>query len=206
MNSKIDLYLKEGCGRCSLYQTPECKVHSWKPELIALRQIVLECELDETYKWSQPCYTYQGKNILLVTAFKGYATIAFFKGSLLKDPEKLLFSPGDNSQASKQFRFTDHKQILDLASVIKSYILEAIEVEKAGLKVAFKKAPEPMPEELVHIMANDVNLKTAFAKLTPGRQRGYILHISQPKQSKTRISRIEKCIPKILAGKGFHDY
>ncbi len=205
MNTKVDVYLKEGCGRCSYYQTPECKVHNWTDELIQLRRIVLDCGLHEEFKWSNPCYTYQKSNILMVTALKEHAVLAFFKGTLLKDPENILVSPGESSQASRQFRFADVKEILKLEPIIKSYIFEAIEVEKSGLKVDFKKAPEQMPEELKQILDNNPHFKTAFESLTPGRQRGYILHFSQPKQSKTRVARIEKLIPQILQGKGIHD-
>jgi uncharacterized protein YdeI (YjbR/CyaY-like superfamily) len=205
MNPQVDTYLIEGCGRCDLYRTPQCKVHNWPQELAYLRRIVLECGLTEEYKWSQPCYTFQGNNVLIVTAFKDYATISFFKGSLLKDPENHLVKPGESSQAARQLRFTDTKQIEAIEPVIKAFIFEAIKVEKAGLKVEFKKDLEPMPEELEQILAVDEELKTAFEALTPGRQRGYILYFSKPKQAKTRISRIEKCIPKILNGEGLND-
>ena len=205
MNPKVDLYLVEGCGRCSLFKKPECKVHTWAELLRPLRSIVLDCGLAEAYKWSQPCYTYQNKNVLMVTAFKAYATLAFFKGALLKDPHHILVSPGEHSQASRQIRFTAVKDIMAMESILKEYIYEAIEIEKAGLKVHFKKEPEPMPAELRRILDESPGLKSAFEGLTPGRQRGYILHFSQPKQSKTRVARIEKCRDKILNGKGFHD-
>ncbi len=205
MIPEIDLYLEEGCGRCSLYQTPDCKVHSWPNELRELRRIVLECGLTEEYKWSQPCYTYQGNNVVIVTAFKNHAALAFFKGTLLRDSEKILVSPGENSQASRYAKFTDVKEVLAQEEILKAYLFEAIEVEKAGLKVAFKKTPEPIPEELEQKFSEMPELKAAFKALTPGRQRGYILHFTQPKQSKTRVSRIEKLTNKILSGKGFHD-
>ncbi|NJB72257.1 uncharacterized protein YdeI (YjbR/CyaY-like superfamily) [Saonia flava] len=205
MNHKVDIYLEEGCGRCSLYRTPECKVHTWQEELKLLRKIVLDCGLQEEYKWSQPCYTYKNGNILLVTAFKEYATIAFFKGSLLKDSHDILTAPGENSQAVRQARFTNVKDIIKIEPILKSYIYEALEVEKSGLKVTFKKNPEPLPEELEGKFSELPEFKSAFEALTPGRKRGYILHFSQPKQSKTRESRIEKNIERILNGKGFHD-
>lgn len=205
LNNKVNTYLVDGCGRCSLYKTPECKVQTWQEELKQLRRLVLECGLSEDFKWSQPCYTYNGNNMLLVTAFKGFATLSFFKGALLKDPEKLLVAPGANSQATRQFRFTDPQQIIDQAKIIKQYVYEAIEVEKAGLKVKYTKQPEPIPEELEEEFKLHPNFKRAFENLTPGRQRGYILHFSQPKQSKTRKSRIERYIPQILNGEGIHD-
>lgn len=202
---KVDTYLLEGCGRCEKYRTPQCKVQTWQNELIELRRIALESGLKEEYKWSQPCYTFEGSNIFLVTAFKEYAALAFFKGSLIKDSKKLLVAPGKNSQASRQFRFTNQKEILKLEPLIKAYIKEAIEIEKSGVKVEFKISPEPIPEELEEQFKKDHSLKLAFEALTPGRQRGYILYFSQPKQSKTRTVRIEKFKSKILEGKGFHD-
>ena len=206
MNPAVDNYLIEGCGRCSLGGTPDCKVHNWTEELKQLRRIVLECGLTEEVKWSVPCYTFQQNNVLIVSAFKEYCSLSFFKGALLKDAEGILEKPGENSQAARLFKFTNVQQILEMEPTIKAYIYEAIEVEKAGLKVDFKQKNELVyPEELQTKLDEDPELKSAFESLTPGRQRGYVLHFSQPKQSKTRISRIEKCIPKILEGKGFHD-
>ncbi len=205
MNTKVDLYLEDGCGRCSLYKTPECKVHTWQEELIHLRRLVLECGLSEELKWSQPCYTYNGNNLLLVAAFKDFATLSFFKGALLKDPKTILVAPGENSQATRQFRFTDSRQIIEKTAIIKQYIYEAIEVEIAGLKVAFKKQLEPIPEELAEQFSLHPTLKKAFENLTPGRQRGYVLYFSQPKQSTTRKARIEKYMPQILKGQGIQD-
>ena len=205
MNSQVDLYLQEGCGRCPLYQTQDCKVHSWTEELIELRRIVLECGLTEEYKWSQPCYTFDGKNVLIVTAFKEYAALAFFKGVLLNDAEKLLITPGKSSQAARQIRFTNLQDIIEKESQIKGYVLAAIEVEKAGLQVEFKKNPEPIPEELLAKFEEIPSLKVAFESLTPGRQRGYILFFSQPKKSKTRSARIARSMDNIFLGKGIHD-
>ncbi|MFM1875036.1 MAG: hypothetical protein RL266_773 [Bacteroidota bacterium] len=202
---QVDTYLIDGCGRCSYYQTPHCKVHSWTDELKQLRQIVLDCGLTEEFKWSQPCYTYQNKNILIVTAFKEYASLAFFKGTLLQDEKGILVAPGKNSQAGRQIRFTSVEDIIGMEPTLKAYIYEALEVEKGGLKANFKKNPEPIPDELQQRLDEFPDFKTAFEALTPGRQRGYIIHFSQPKQSKTRTERIEKCIPKIMNGEGLHD-
>ena len=148
MNDKVDIYLEEGCGRCSLHKTPQCKVHSWQEELKQLRRIVLECGLHEEFKWSQPCYMYETSNVLIVTAFKGYAALAFFKGALLEDPCGILVAPGEKSQSARLVRFTNIKDILEMESILKAYIYEAVELEKAGLKVHFKKNPEPIPGEL----------------------------------------------------------
>ena len=206
MNPKVDDYLADGCGRCSLYQTPQCKVHTWSKELKALRKIVLASGLTEELKWRQPCYTLDNSNVAMVSCFKDYSFISFFKGTLLKDPKKRLASPGENSQAARQLRFTDVKQIKELEPDIKSYLQEAIEIENAGLRVDFKKHSEyEIPEELEKRFKQDPELKKAFEALTPGRQRSYILHFSAAKQSQTRESRIEKCRQKIIDGKGFNE-
>ena len=205
MNPEVDAYFIDGCGRCDLYATPQCKVNTWAKELKLLRHLVLGSGLTEELKWSQPCYTHNGKNILLVTAFKEFCCISFFKGVLLKDEHQLLEAPGENSQSVRFMKFTNVNDIKAYETYIKAYIFEAIDVEKAGLKVAFKKEPEPIPEELLEVFKATPELKTAFEALTPGRQRCYILHFSQAKQSKTRMARIQKYIPKIVAGKGFHD-
>lgn len=206
MNKSVDNYFIDGCGRCDLGGTPDCKVHRWKGELELLRSIVQECGLTEECKWGVPCYTFQHNNVLVVSALKDYCSISFFKGSLLRDEKGLLTKPGENSQATRLLKFTDMKGIHAFEDDIKHYIFEAVEVEKAGLKVEFKKNPEPIPEELEAKFEQDPGLKMAFEALTRGRQRGYILYFSQPKQSKTRTSRIEKSIPKILNGEGLHDH
>jgi uncharacterized protein YdeI (YjbR/CyaY-like superfamily) len=205
MNNHVDLYLEEGCGRCPLYRTPQCKVHNWPEELKQLRRIVLECGLEEAYKWSQPCYVFQKSNVLLVTALKDYAALAFFKGALLADPKKILIAPGPNSRSARQIRFTGVKQIIEMEPVLKAYIYEAVEVEKLGLKVNYKNESAPLPDELQKKFNELPELRSAFEALTPGRQRGYLLHFSQPKQPKTRESRIEKCMVAIFNGKGLHD-
>lgn len=205
MNEKVDLYLEEGCGRCSLHGTPECKVHTWQKELRLLRSLANQTELVEDVKWGNPCYTLKNKNVFMVTAFKGFACISFFKGALLKDEAGALEKPGDNSQAFRLFKFTNPAQIEKQEDLIKAYMHEAIELEKAGKKIETKKKAEPAPEELLTFFDKDPALKAAFEALTPGRQRGYILFFSQPKQAKTRISRIEKNVDKIMQGIGLHD-
>lgn len=205
MNPDVDHYLSEGCGRCPLAATPECKVHNWQDELRLLRRIVLDCGLTEERKWGVPCYTFQGGNVSIVSAFKDYCSLSFFKGSLLQDSHQLLEKPGENTQAGRIMRFTQVQQILENEAVIKAYIFEAIEVEKAGLKAEYKRNPEPIPKELSQKMDQDPRFKAAFEVLTPGRQRGYILFFAQPKQSQTREGRIEKCKPKIFEGKGLND-
>ena len=204
MTTDVETYFSEGCGRCSLGGTPQCKVHTWQQELIVLRRIVLECGLDEECKWGVPCYTFQGKNILMVSALKDSCILSFFKGSLLHDEHGMLSFAGENSQVAKMFRFTRAEDILMLEELIKTYIFEAVEVEKAGLKVPQSAAPE-LPDELLQKFEEMPAFQVAFEALTPGRQRGYLLYFSQPKQAQTRESRIEKCVPKILNGEGLHD-
>jgi uncharacterized protein YdeI (YjbR/CyaY-like superfamily) len=204
-NEKVDLYLEDGCGRCSYYKSPKCKVYKWTEELVQLRRIALECGLKEELKWSQPTYTFDNKNIIIVSALKNCAVMGFFKGALLKDEQKIFTSAGENSQAVRQFRFTNVEDILKLETSIKEYIFEAVEVEKAGLKIEYKPRNESVPEELTLMMNENSALKEAFESLTPGRQRGYILYFSKAKKSETRYSRIMKYIPHILSGRGLHD-
>lgn len=205
-NPKVDAYFVDGCGRCKLFRTPQCKVNFWREELAMLRQIVLECGLLEELKWSQPVYSFQQKNIGMVTAFNDNCVISFFKGALLKDENKILEKPGENTQGGRVVRFTDLQKIIELKPILKAYIFEAIEIEKSGERVKLKTMDEyEIPEELEAKFAENPEFKKAFQSLTPGRQRGYYLHFSQPKQTKTRVERIEKCLPKIFSGKGFQD-
>lgn len=169
-----------------------------------LRTILLDCGLTEELKWSIPIYTYQNKNIVGINGLKEYCALAFFKGALLVDTDDLLAKPGDNTQAGRWIKFTSLRDITRLRNVIKAYIYEAIEVEKAGLKLPARK-PLPLPEELEKKLKKNAALRKAFNALTPGRRRGYILYFSQAKQAKTRESRIDKCTTKILAGKGLND-
>ena len=171
-----------------------------------LRETCLDCGLTEEFKWMHPCYTFQGKNIVLIHDFKEYCALLFHKGALLKDTDGILVQQTENVQSARQIRFTDLQEIIDLKSTIKAYIFEAIEVEKLGLEVQMKKTSEfKMPEEFKQALDNNSDLKSAFKALTPGRQRGYLLYFSQAKQAKTRVSRIEKYIQQILQGKGLND-
>ncbi|NIC06167.1 YdeI/OmpD-associated family protein [Billgrantia bachuensis] len=175
----------------------------WQEERKKLRAMLLECGLSEDVKWGKLCYSFQGSNVAIIFAMKAYCALGFFKGSLLKDPEGILVAPGEHSQAMRQVRFTHAQEIDALESTLKAYLHEAIEVEKAGLTVEFKEKHElEYPEEFQVALDGNAALKAAFEALTPGRQRGYILHFSGAKQSSTRTSRIEKCVPNILAGKG----
>ncbi|PKF90702.1 hypothetical protein CW306_04145 [Bacillus sp. BA3] len=192
MNPKVDEFLG--------------KAKKWKEEYETLRNIVLDCGLTEEFKWMHPCYTFEKKNIVLIHGFKEYCALLFHKGALLKDPHGILIQQTENVQGARQIRFTNLQEIVATETILKAYIHEAIEVEKAGLEVNFKKNEEfIIPDELQNKFDEIPALKTAFEALTPGRQRAYILHFSQPKQSKTRESRVEKCMQNILNGKGLKD-
>jgi len=182
------------------------KAEKWQEEFEKLRMIVLDCDLSEELKWGCPCYTFQKGNIVLIHGFKEYCALLFFKGALLQDANGILIQQTENVQAGRQIRFTNINEITEMEPILKAYIYEAIEVEKAGLEVKLKENTEyRIPEELQQKFEEIPALKTAFEALTPGRQRGYLLHFSAPKQSKTRESRVEKFIPQILNGKGLDD-
>ncbi len=204
MNPQVDKYLNDGCMRCKYGGTPQCKVNNWREELEMLRQIVLETKLTEEIKWGVPVYTHKGKNIVTVNALKESANIGFFKGVLLEDKHKILQQQG-NLQSDRIIKFTNTKDIEKVKDLLKVYVLEAIAIEESGKKVEFKKNPEPIPHELIKAFEQDIVFKKAFYDLTPGRQRGYVIHFSQPKQSQTRIARIEKYKEQICNGIGLND-
>ena len=192
MNPKVDFFFNNA--------------KQWQEEFEQLRTIVLDCGLTEELKWGVPCYTYQNSNIVLIHGFKEYCALLFHKGALLKDPVGILIQQTENVQAARQIRFTNIEEIVEMEHILKAYIQEAIEVEKAGLEVEYKETSEfNMPEEFQERLDTSPDLKTAFEVLTPGRQRGYLLYFSGAKQSKTRAARVEKYIPQILAGKGLND-
>jgi uncharacterized protein YdeI (YjbR/CyaY-like superfamily) len=190
MNPKVDEYLSKA---------------RWREEMEKLRAILLDSSLTEEFKWGVPCYTFQQSNIVGMNGLKESCALAFFKGVLLKDPDGILVKPGKSSQSARWMKFTSVREIAEMKPVLRAYIQEAIEAERAGLKVKFEKNPEPIPKELQDELNSDPALKTAFGALTPGRQRGYVLHVSAAKQSETRESRVENCRERILSGKGFHD-
>jgi uncharacterized protein YdeI (YjbR/CyaY-like superfamily) len=201
----VEQYLLDGCGRCSKGGTPNCTVHKWQPILVAMRELATECLLTEEVKWSVPCYTLKGKNVLMIHAFKEYCSIMFMKGSLLTDPKNILHRQTENVTAGRQLRYTRIEDFLAQRERAKAFILEAIQLEEAGKKVEKRTEEEPMVEELKEAFVQDSAFKTAFYQLTPGRQRAYLLHFAQAKQAETRASRIEKCMPMILRGEGLHD-
>ena len=191
-NPKVDHYLQH--------------VDAWRAELQKLRAILLGCALVEEFKWRQPCYTFQKSNVAILSGFKEYCALGFFKGALLTDPHNLLVAPGANSQSSRLLKFTSVQEVADVEEVIRAYVAEAVAVEKAGLKVALKpKSDYPIPAELQHKFDDDPAFEAAFAALTPGRQKGYLLHFAGAKQSKSRAARIERYAPRIFDGKGMQD-
>ncbi|MGA1978254.1 MAG: DUF1801 domain-containing protein [Bacteroidales bacterium] len=192
MNPKVDVFLN--------------KAEKWQEEFEKLRMIILGCGLTEELKWGKPCYMFQNSNIVIIQGFKEYCALMFFKGALLNDANDILIKIGENTQAGRQIQFTNVPEIVEMESIIKAYINKAVEVEKAGLKVNFKRISEfTIPEEFKNKLNEIPALKIAYNSLTPGRQRAYIFYISAPKQSKTRESRVEKCIQQILKGKGLND-
>lgn len=192
MNAKVDDYI--------------LNAKKGQPEIKQLRELLLDCGLTEEFKWRTPCYSFKGKNVVLIGSFKEYCALSFFKGTLLQDSNGILSKPGENSQAIRFFKFRNLEEIIDQKSIIKAYVYEAIEIEKAGLKVNFKSNTElELIKELQQALDKNPTLKTAFEALTPGRQRAYNIYFSGSKQSKTRETRIEKYTERILAGKGFND-
>ena len=192
MNPAVDFYFN--------------KAETWQKELELLRTIILDCPLTEELKWGVPCYTFQKSNVMLLHAFKNYCAVLFVKGALLNNTDGILIAQSENTTAPRQIRFTSVQEIMEKETALKRHIYEAIEVEKAGLKVEPRKTTEfTVPDEFKHKLAENPSLKTAFDALTPGRQRAYLLHFAAPKQAKTRESRIEKCMPQILNGKGLDD-
>ncbi|OOC61759.1 YdeI/OmpD-associated family protein [Paenibacillus ihbetae] len=192
LNPKVDEFLS--------------KARKWKEEYEKLRAIVLDCELTEDFKWMHPCYTFEDKNIVLIHGFKEYCALLFHKGALLQDAHGILIQQTENVQAARQIRFTNAAEIDELEPILKAYIYEAIEIEKAGLEVNFKKTDDySVPDEFQHKLEEIPGLKASFEGLTPGRQRAYLHYFSQPKQSKTRASRVEKYVQHILDGKGLND-
>jgi uncharacterized protein YdeI (YjbR/CyaY-like superfamily) len=191
MNPKVDAFIRNA--------------DKWREETVELRRIALACGLTEELKWGKPCYTFRDSNVVIIQGFKEYCALMFCKGALLTDPKHILNRIGEHTQGARQVRFTNVGEIVRMRAALKAYIKEAVEAEKNGLKVVYKKEPEPMPGELLAKLGSNPALKAAFDALTPGRRRHYILYFSAAKQSKTRESRIEKCMKRILSGKGLID-
>lgn len=205
MTTEVTTYFKDGCGRCSLFATAACKVNTWRLQLSELRALLLTTELVEECKWGVPCYTYNSKNVIMLSALKDACTLSFFKGVLMEDPHQVLVKPGENSQIARYLKFTAETPIEANKDLILAYINEAIQLERDGRQIKTSGQPEPMPDELIEVFEHDLEYEAAFRALTPGRQRGYILFFSQAKQSTTRQSRIAKVRDRVLAGLGMHD-
>lgn len=203
----VDAYYEIGCGRCSLAATPACKVRRFPEELAFLRDLLLNSGLKEELKWSMPCFTWNGKNILILGAFKAYCSLNFFNGALLTDPENLLVKAGENSWLGRQMRFQTCGEIRIQEEAIKDFIEQAIKLEKSGKPITKPESPViKWPEELQEAFNSDAEMERSFLSLSPGRQRSYLLHFSSAKQSATRKSRIQRCRAGIISGKGFNEY
>lgn len=198
-------FFLQGCGRCERGGTDDCSSRLWAEGLAHLRRICLDAGLDEVAKWGHPCYTLNGANIAILGAFRGDFHLSFFKASLMKDPQRLFIKRGENTQVASVISFSSHKEVKKLERVLRAYLDEAIAIERAGLKPKRSPPKVELPDELAEALQNDAVLSEAFFKLTPGRQRGYCMTIGSAKQSATRVKRIEKYRPQILAGKGFQE-
>ncbi len=202
----VEGYLQAGCGRCKLGGTPDCKVNRWAAELALLRGLLLGADLGEEIKWGSPCYTHGGRNILMLGALKDCAVVSFFRGAELDDPEGLLEKPGENSRFARYLRFRDAESVAEREGALRRLVSAAVDLEGSGKRAApSDDGTLPVPAELALAFHGDPEYETAFATLTPGRRRGYLLHFNSAKQSKTRSARIAKCRPKILAGKGWNE-
>jgi uncharacterized protein YdeI (YjbR/CyaY-like superfamily) len=200
----VDSYLRDGCGRCEHYQTPACKVLLWTEALVALRTLVRASGLEETMKWGSPCYTLDGKNVVMLVSFRESCGLSFFKGAALTDDDGILESAGPNSRHAGFVKCRSLADVTSRRTQIERLLTQAIALERAGVKIA-KAPPEPVPDELARRLAADPGLRAAFEALTPGRRRSHVLHVSGAKQSETRERRVEKCVPDILAGRGFNE-
>ena len=205
IKSSVDEYLRDGCGRCAKFQTPACKVHRWGPELAVLRELVLASGLTEAVKWGNPCYTLDGKNVVMVVAFKEFCALSFLKGAALADAHGVLEPAGPSSRFARLLKIRSPADLMTRRRAATQLLVQAIEVERAGIEVIPTGGAEPVPDELAQAMAANATLRRAFEALTPGRRRSHILHVGGAKQSETRARRVEKCTPDILAGRGFNE-
>jgi uncharacterized protein YdeI (YjbR/CyaY-like superfamily) len=204
-NSSVDSYLKDGCGRCEHYKTPACKVHLWTPVLLGLRKLVLHAGLTEEMKWGSPCYTLDGKNVLMITSLRDACALNFFKGAIITDDEGALESPGPNSHHARYLKFRSLAEFKTRRTLAEKLVGQAIEIERQGIQTAPSPKSITLPDELAAALRKSAALRKAFEALTPGRQRSHVLHISGAKQSETRERRVEKCAEHILAGRGFNE-
>ena len=205
-NTHFQSFIDDGCGRCERFKTPECKVHAWREPLIALRSLLLATELKEEMKWGFPTYTLAGKNVAQLATLKSHCTLSFFKGAAMQDPEGKLHAPGPNSRYARYLKFQKLDQVEKQEASITSYIQEAIRLEREGIEVQVDASKLEIPSELQEQLDLSPELAQAFQALTPGRQRSHVIHIAGAQKASTRERRVEKCVPKILASKGFNEY
>lgn len=205
MVKSVEEFLDKGCGRCQKFDSPECKAVLWKKDIALLRALLLEFPLVEESKWGMPCYSYDGKNIIMIVPAVDSIRLSFLQGVVMNDPENRLVAPGENSQFARYLTFENHNAVEGSITLIKTYIAEAIRVKEQNIPLPKTENSEPVPEELLVEFEENPELETAFWALTKGRQRGYLLHFNGAKQSQTRVNRIQKYKEKILSGKGFHD-
>lgn len=203
--TSVDSYLQDGCGRCDRYQTPTCKVHRWTPALVALRALLRSTVLTEEMKWGAPCYTLDGRNVVMLGALQDCCTLSFFKGAALVDEEGALERIGPNAHSGRVLRFRSVEDALARSEQALRFVEQAIALERSGGKVPPRAGPEPVPAELEQRLAADTALRAAFDALTPGRRRSHVLHVSGAVQSATRARRVERCVADILAGRGFNE-
>ncbi|RAL25153.1 hypothetical protein DL240_02785 [Lujinxingia litoralis] len=201
----VDSFLRDGCGRCDHYQTPQCTVHLWTDALVALRELLQDSELVEAMKWGSPCYAFKGKNVAMIVSRREWCGLSLFRGAELTDESHLLEKPGPNTRVARVIKFTTVDEVLERRSQIVELVQQAIELVRQGKEAPQARELESMPLELDQKLSAEPELAAAFAALTPGRQRSHILHISGAKKPETRQRRVEKCIPKILAGRGFNE-
>lgn len=204
-NTNVESWLQDGCGRCELFATPGCKVHLWTDVLISLRTLLRETRLHEEMKWGFPCYTVNGRNVVMLTAMKDCCALSFLEGAALSDPEGVLVSPGPNSRYARYVKFTSVADLERLASVARRLLHDAIALAESGVKFVPVAEPEPLPDELLTRLEADPELLEAFERLTPGRRRSHTIYVSGAKGTEARARRVEKCVPKIMAGMGFLD-
>lgn len=204
-NTTFESYLADGCGRCDLFKTPDCKVHRWTDILTELRTMILDSGLEETIKWGSPCYVLNGNNVLMIASLKDSCVLSFFKGAALKDEGELLEKPGPNSRYARYAKLRSLAELATHREYLNTLIARAIQAEKDGVEVVVDRDAEELPDELIERFAKDPELRKAFDALTPGRQRSHALHVRGAKQHVTRVRRAEKCATKILEGKGFNE-
>lgn len=204
-NTSVDSYLRDGCGRCSLFATPACKVHRSPETLLALRSLLLEFDFVEAMKWGSPCYAVNGRNVVMLVSLKDACALSFFDGAALDDPDGALLSPGPNSRFGRYLKFASLDDLVTNQEVARALLRRAAEFARSGARFVPAREPDELPEELTEALFADRVLQSAFEALTPGRQRSHVIYVSGAKGAEARLRRVERCVPKILAGRGFNE-